>query len=493
MPFARSTVVPDRRTGPSRAARVTALLGAFAAVAGLVVAVAMGSSSAAVVLGPNLLDNSGFFAGTSGWAPPRHHSIDMAVVDHGVFDSGHSLRLVTAKPVNVRLDDSTGQWPKVSAGTFVATAWVKTVDGTADGVIRIREWNGERVVHTELAPFTADRSWQRVWVRDQVRRGGSHLQVSVIFPDLPAGAPVTVDRVMLRAVQSGDGSVVPPDPTTDPSDPGGSGGSGGGSGPSSTLFGASVWASGTTWQDAVATSDQRYGHLKVVRVYYSGLPDSWSGRAGQLDRPVVVSFKVDPSRVLSGADDDFFRHWFASAPRDRDVWWTLWHEPEDDVAAGRFTATAWRDAVRHLSALADEAANPRLHATVILMCWTVSSHSGRTLADFFPGADAVDTIGWDCYSHPNDPSTYVDPAQIFGDAVAASKRLGVGWGIAETGSRLVPGDDGSKRAAWLHQIARYADSNGAQFVTYFDSIVGGEFRLLDEPSRQAWHDVVTGP
>ena len=510
MPSASTTVLADPHAQPNRAHQVLALFVAFAVVAALVVAVAMGQSSAAVTLGPNLLDNSGFSDGTAGWAPPRRRAISLTTVDDGVFGSGHSARLATTKPVNARIDDRPSQWPQVDPGTtYVATAWVRSSGGPADGVIRLREWNGQRVVHTETATFTATRAWQRVWVREQAQRDGSHLQVSVIFPGLAAASPVLVDRVMLRSVLSGGPDVTPPpDTTSDPGDPGGSGGgngggsgggngggSGGGNGggsDSATLFGASVWASGTTWDDAVQTTDRRYGHLGVVRVFYSGMPDPWPGRAGNLDRPVVVSFKADPDRVQSGADDAFFRTWFATAPRDRDVWWTLWHEPEDDVAAGHFTAAAWRGAIRHLAQLADEAHNPRLHTTVILMCWTVSAQSGRSLDDFFPGADVVDTIGWDCYSHPKDPTTYVDPADIFDEAVAASQRLGVSWGIAETGSRLVPGDDGSKRAAWLHQVAQYADANGAAFVTYFDSVVGGDFRLLDEPSRQAWHDVVSG-
>jgi hypothetical protein len=488
MPFASSTVLADHPASPGRSRRVVALLVAFAVVAGLVVAVAVGRSSAAVVLGPNLLDNSDFVDGTSGWAPPRRKAISESTSTAGVFGSGHSLRLVTSKAVNARVDDAGADWPTVTAGpTFVATAWVRTTGSPATGLIRIREWAGDRVVRTVATPFEATTDWQRVWVRHVVQRDGTRLQVSVIFPDLRAGAPVQVDRVMLRRVLQSDGPGVTP-PPDDPDDPGDPGGGTDGSGP---LFGASVWVSGTTWQDAVAASDQRYGRLDVVRVFYPGLPEAWPGRAGVLDRPVVVSFKDDPDHVLSGADDAYLRHWFATAPRDRDIWWTLWHEPEDDVAAGRFTAAAWRAAVRHVAALADEADNPDLHATVVLMCWTATAQSGRSVDDFFPGADVVDAIGWDCYSHPNDPTTYVAPADMYGEAVAASEQLGVDWGIAETGSRLVPGDDGGKRAAWLHDIARYTSDHGADFVTYFDSVVGGEFRLLDDPSRQAWHDVVT--
>jgi len=57
---------------------------------------------------------------------------------------------------------------------------------------------------------------------------------------------------------------------------------------------------------------------------------------------------------------------------------------------------------------------------------------------------------------------------------------------------LVSGDSGAGRAAWLNQMASYAQAKGAAFVTYFDAPVGAEYRLLDAPSQQAWRAVVSG-
>ena len=82
---------------------------------------------------------------------------------------------------------------------------------------------------------------------------------------------------------------------------------------------------------------------------------------------------------------------------------------------------------------------------------------------------------------------------MYSRAIATSRDLGLEFGIAETGSLKAGVDpDGSKRAEWLRSVGRYLEDQDASFVCYFDSIVGGEFRLLDAPSRQAWHDVVTG-
>jgi hypothetical protein len=65
--------------------------------------------------------------------------------------------------------------------------------------------------------------------------------------------------------------------------------------------------------------------------------------------------------------------------------------------------------------------------------------------------------------------------------------------MAEIGSRLARGDTtGSGRAAWLTSAARYLGSEGAQFVSYFDTNCAATvYRLTDEPSRQPWYDVVS--
>ena len=104
----------------------------------------------------------------------------------------------------------------------------------------------------------------------------------------------------------------------------------------------------------------------------------------------------------------------------------------------------------------------------------------------------IDAIGWDCYNKSFSEGSYGDPASMLGMAVATSKAAGVDWGVAELGSKMAVGDDGSGRAAWLVAVGSYARVNGAAYVTYFNSIVGGDFRLLDAASRSAWRQVIAG-
>jgi hypothetical protein len=262
---------------------------------------------------------------------------------------------------------------------------------------------------------------------------------------------------------------------------------------SGTLFGETLYTgAGTTPAQALARETAAFGPPQVIRSFYSGMPAAWPGAAGVSGGPVVVSFKALPRDVLSGRLDTQFATWFGTAPKDRPVIWSYFHEPENDIEAGSFTAADYRAAWVHLAALADRAGNPRLRANLILMCWTLEPASHRTFTDYFPGPGVVDGIGWDCYSESYKKGGYTDPAAIFGKAVAKTRALGLPWGMAEVGSQLAVGDDGTARARWLLSVGAYARAQGAQYATYFDAPVGGEFRLTDTPSRNAWRQVLAG-
>lgn len=267
-----------------------------------------------------------------------------------------------------------------------------------------------------------------------------------------------------------------------------------GPGDRETLFGTTVYRGDSSFDDALARQDAAYGRLEVARIFYPGDPPEWGGSpAGQADRPVVVSFKLSPGEVVAGVHDDALRSWFASIPTDRPVWWSYFHEPENDAEDGAFTAEDFRAAFRHVSEIAAEAPHPTLHAALILQCRTAVGAEGRAVADFDPGADTYDVLAFDCYNRQVNDRVYPDPAAWLAPVVAAAQQVGRPWALAELGSQLVEGDDGTSRAIWLQEVAAYAIAQQAPFVTYFDSAVTGtDYRLADEPSRSAWHGIVTG-
>jgi hypothetical protein len=259
-----------------------------------------------------------------------------------------------------------------------------------------------------------------------------------------------------------------------------------------TQFGTNVWeAPGEDQAAAMARLDATFGHLPVVRVFSTWPPTPWPALQHDVGRrSVVVSFKIRPSVILSGAADDRLRTWFSAAPTDHDVYWVYYHEPEAAVEGGELNADRFVQAWNHVAALAEESGNPRLHATLVLMCWTMQARSGRDWRDYLPEPSLVDVLAWDCYAKGADSRSYADVASLLDPTIEASRAAGAKWAIAELGARIAPGANGDDRAQWLSEVGAYAHGHGAAFVTYFDAPIGGSFRLTDLPSVRVWTRLV---
>ncbi|WP_212828135.1 DNRLRE domain-containing protein [Catellatospora sp. TT07R-123] len=309
------------------------------------------------------------------------------------------------------------------------------------------------------------------------------------------------EREMREAVQgrespgpSGKPSGTPsPGASLDPSaSPGATPSAGSGTPPDlptgSTLCGASFYQeNGESYTQALAREDGYFGGMEAARVFYPGAPANWPGSAGNAKRTVIVSFKYSPKDILNGSRDSYLRSWFANAPRDRDVYWVYYHEPEDNIESGVFTAADYRAAWRRLAGLADQAGNPKLHATLVLMDWTLMSQSGRKWRDYYAGGDVIDVLGWDVYNW--DKKKYTSADDLVGRVQAISDGEKKPWGIAEMGSAKITGDSGSGRAAWLTSMASKAIAGKALWITYFDiNWSTADFRLRDAVSQRAWRD-----
>src|SRR3954469_806551 len=163
---------------------------------------------------------------------------------------------------------------------------------------------------------------------------------------------------------------------------------------------------------------------ETVRFFHRGAPSWPTAKTG--NSPLVISFALPPQEVVNGTHDANLRAFFAATPRP--TYWTYKHEPEDDMERGAFTSAQYKAAWRHLAKIPDASGKP-LRATLILMGWTAKPQSGRNFADFYPGADVIDVLAWDCYAWgPNDT-----PAGVYGAARSLSQQAGKPWAIAETG------------------------------------------------------------
>ena len=143
---------------------------------------------------------------------------------------------------------------------------------------------------------------------------------------------------------------------------------------SSMKFGYSTPATGgMSTGDAVTHQVNVYG-AGVVRRYYSRFPASWSTINSQgKGLPMNISFKMTPASVNSGRYDAALTAWFKAAPTDRRTWWSYMPEPEDDIAQGQYSASAFRTAFARIAGISRRAANPRLISTLTLMAYTAGS------------------------------------------------------------------------------------------------------------------------
>jgi len=257
-----------------------------------------------------------------------------------------------------------------------------------------------------------------------------------------------------------------------------------------TYCGASFLAetSGETRAEQLARIDSYYNGLEMVRVFYTQ-PPAWPKVLDVDKRTLSISFKFAPKDVIAGKYDAYMTNWFKTAPRDQQIYWTYYHEPEDNIASGEYTAADYRAAWAHLRKLADTAGNSKLKATLILMHWSLMTASGRNWRDYYPGRSVIQVLGWDAYNMRAKKGEYQDPAGIYGQLIQVSRAEKLPFAIAETGSHIITGDDGSRRAVWVRAMAKYLSEQGALFVAYFDiDWSTGDYRLRDPKGMAAWRE-----
>jgi FlgD Ig-like domain len=243
----------------------------------------------------------------------------------------------------------------------------------------------------------------------------------------------------------------------------------------------------------LAADTKTFGRMPIVRVYYPGLPSSnaWSGGlAGANHSAVVVSFKALPQNILSGADDAALRHFFDTAPTGHPIYYSYYHEPEDNIARGEFSLSGYKAAWAHVVQLANQAHNPALHSTLILMSWDLVPASHRYWKNYLPGGHIIRVLGWDAY--PTGSATNVHPvlqpaSGFMGPAIAASKSVGLPYGFPEFGLSTARG-----RPGWLQSVGSYIMHSGALFASYFNGNTQyPTLRLTDSASQAVWRGFVT--
>ncbi len=254
---------------------------------------------------------------------------------------------------------------------------------------------------------------------------------------------------------------------------------------SPTLLGG--WSKNWSWYDASV------GPVQIYRGYDTGWhfatwQDTDSYRAHPRSPANDYSFNLPPADVAAGTVDGLLRTFIASTPKN--IILTNYHEPEQEIDAGMFTAQQFRDSITHLAGLvhAQNAADGGTRrVSVILMRVTFIGFKSRDPANYWPtdaaGANTADLISVDAYSQPHNTGTTCCPIGYTdgGAWLSASTLLGpsykfavahnTAWGISEFGY-LADINDPMRKANAITAVVSYAKSKGAVMCEYWDSLGG---------------------
>jgi hypothetical protein len=234
-----------------------------------------------------------------------------------------------------------------------------------------------------------------------------------------------------------------------------------------SLFGSS------TGRHTYDTFTKMAGASLAVRRTY----DEWPARHPAEDagrNSTVWSFKPPFVQFLAGSLDADFMAALNSIPDDGFQRYVIvYHEPEDNVEDGDFTASQYREVQVRARAIIDGANTKRqtkLRFGGNLMSWTFQTASGRNPANYFPGAGVWDFLALDGYSGRNDRTGQWEggrtPQAIFDTSLKFCRDNGVRFAIAETGiDVLAPEPD---RVAWIKSCRQYAKDANCEFWCYWD-------------------------
>lgn len=484
----------------------TRLLVVAAMTAGLALT-AVPANAASADEPSELVANGEFSNGVTGWEAGSGQTLRVRQGSKSAYGVVWS-----ARGGSLSISDKVDTVSSLEPGaTYELKADVRTQLGSLSGRLSARETTETgTTAHSDV--FTlASGKWSAVSTTFVASNEGGSLDISFLASGAARYQPLQVDNVSLQKIV--DGTVTTPKPTPTPTPtpspttpapkptptptptPAPPVGGSCVKDPisTSTDFGVTLdIPSGMNineaWQHAVSS----YGTPEMVRIFHPGPPSGWNAAKVAAGADLAVSFKIEPRDVLSGAYDSALRTWFKTAPRDVQVYWTYFHEPEDEIDRGEFTASDYRAAWQRVSSIAKEVCAPNLHSTLILMDWTVDPRSKRSFDNYYPGSAHIDLLGWDPYNPWQNNTGYKDPAAIFDPVIAVSNRYGKPFAIAETGSLIMQGDDGRQRAAWIAKAADHLRASGAVYVAYFDTQTpkGNDFRLIDSYSKSAWRTAI---
>lgn len=263
------------------------------------------------------------------------------------------------------------------------------------------------------------------------------------------------------------------------------------------MWGASFGSmQGETQANAFERVKNTFDNFRIARIYNSANP-VWPTYVPK-ETVAQISFKISPANVLNGSRDAALTNFFSQLSETGTIYWTYFHEPEDDISRGAFTAEEFRNAFDYIIDLQKNLNKPNLVPTLCLMAYSVNPASKRNWKDYLP--EKVELVSWDGYYAD---SYGEDVSKVFGPVREVMKTVDLPWAVAETGvnKRKNKGQvnedmDIETRKRLLTALAKDLSTVKPLpvFVEYFDSAppqdeAYSSWRISDDPAMiAAWEE-----
>jgi parallel beta-helix repeat protein len=146
----------------------------------------------------NLVGNSTFETNLNGWAALAGCDLTRTAGGH---NEGWAANLANNSSTlqSCTLNDSPNWVAKTVAGTYSATAWVRSDTAGLLVKLRLREYVGSALIGTGTATVTSTGDWQQIQLSYPVVSPGSTLDLNVYETSQPVGANIQIDDVTLSS------------------------------------------------------------------------------------------------------------------------------------------------------------------------------------------------------------------------------------------------------------------------------------------------------
>jgi hypothetical protein len=237
-------------------------------------------------------------------------------------------------------------------------------------------------------------------------------------------------------------------------------------------------------ENASTLSYQLNMPLPVTRSYDTNLPATFASSKAYGDykiRDSVWSCKPDLTKQSLGVFDNAWTNFYNSIPANHNIYVTIWHEPDNNVRAGKISLPLWQKAWMHwLSHFINyqmKTPKPNIKSYICLTngAWRWSP---QTNPDDYCLSGGFDVFGLDVYQ--DNTKDWLSAQALFNTPFEyAASKYGVKLGVPEFGAVA-----DTRRSGWISDTFNWwSDWSSLEFVNYWTD--PSSFDLRNDPTSLA--------